>query len=53
MLSSNKEKDKADVSMEIKKGSVSNFTAKADTTAVNASASLVNSSASSLISGKD
>jgi hypothetical protein len=38
--------------MEIKKGSVSNFTAKADTTAVNASASLVNSSASSLIAGK-
>ena len=50
--SSNKEKDNADVSMEIKKGAVSNFTAKADTTLVNASASLVNSSASSLISGK-
>ena len=52
VLSSNKEKDNADVSMEIKKGAVSNFTAKADTTLVNASASLVNSSASSLISGK-
>ncbi len=50
--SSNKEKDNADVSMEIEKGAVSNFTAKADTTLVNASASLVNSSASSLISGK-
>ena len=50
--SSNKEKDNAIVNMEIKEGSVSNFTAKADTTAVNASANLVNSSESSSISGK-
>jgi hypothetical protein len=39
VLSSNKEKDKADVSMEIKKGSVSNFTSRAFASATNSTSS--------------
>lgn len=50
--SSNKEKDRADASLEIEKGFVTNFTSEARSTASNVSARLVNSSPGSLVSGK-